>query len=352
LSVANGVATGVAHTNVWAGTMLLATYDANGLHFYLTDPLGSRRVQTDYAGAVEQTCQSLPFGDGETCSPSPTENLFTGKEHDLESGNDYFGARYYSSILGRFISPDWSVTVEPVPYGKLDDPQSLNLYAYVRNNPVAGVDSDGHDSREEQEQRVQENQASFNQGEAIYNSAMTAMFMANAAASFEDQEQNTNSTTTTVTLNRRPARIPGGQLLHDAGIDHEWITTPEGVSVGMGPANGGGHVPGINGIHLADGPGSPTEVVDHTGEVPISTRTFTGVDKAALATYIKVGTPTGRWVPGVNDCNIWANNVISQSTPHNIYGYLAVPGAGIPILLHQNVVVYADGSIHSPGGQQ
>ena len=68
----------------------------------------------------------------------------TGKERDTESGNDYFGARYYSSAMGRFMSPDWSAKAEPVPYAKLDDPQSLNLYSYVRNNPLARTDPDGH----------------------------------------------------------------------------------------------------------------------------------------------------------------------------------------------------------------
>jgi cell wall-associated NlpC family hydrolase len=46
--------------------------------------------------------------------------------------------------MGRFMSPDWSERVEPVPYAKLGDPQSLNLYAYVMNNPMARVDVDGH----------------------------------------------------------------------------------------------------------------------------------------------------------------------------------------------------------------
>jgi len=55
---------------------------------------------------------------------------------DTESGNDYFGARYYSSAIGRFMSPDWSAKAEPVPYSKLDDPQTLNLYAYVENHPL------------------------------------------------------------------------------------------------------------------------------------------------------------------------------------------------------------------------
>ena len=42
------------------------------------------------------------------------------------------------------MSPDWSAKEEPVPYAKLDNPQTLNLYAYMTNNPLGGVDSDGH----------------------------------------------------------------------------------------------------------------------------------------------------------------------------------------------------------------
>jgi RHS repeat-associated protein len=131
-----------AHTNVFAGRMLLATYDATGagLHFYLSDPLGTRRVQTGYNGELEQTCPSLPFGDDLTCSGSattPTEHHFTGKERDTESGNDYFGARYYASSMGRFTAPDDGSDQDP------SDPQSWNLYSYVRNNPLTHTDSDG-----------------------------------------------------------------------------------------------------------------------------------------------------------------------------------------------------------------
>lgn len=42
------------------------------------------------------------------------------------------------------MSPDWSAQEEPVPYAKLDNPQSLNLYSYVYNNPLTSVDADGH----------------------------------------------------------------------------------------------------------------------------------------------------------------------------------------------------------------
>src|SRR5579875_296724 len=118
----------------------LATYDGDDLHFYLNDWLGTRRVQTDYSGVVEQDCMSLPYGDSETCGPTPAENLFTGKARDAETaggvspfgvnqGNDYFGARYYGSSMGRFLSPD-SVGGDP------ENPQSWNLYSYVYNNPL------------------------------------------------------------------------------------------------------------------------------------------------------------------------------------------------------------------------
>jgi hypothetical protein len=46
--------------------------------------------------------------------------------------------------MGRFLSPDWSAKVTPVPYAKLGDPQTLNLYAYVGNNPLTRRDLDGH----------------------------------------------------------------------------------------------------------------------------------------------------------------------------------------------------------------
>ena len=69
---------------------------------------------------------------------------FTGKERDAETGLDYFGARYVSAAQGRFTSPDWSETPQAVPYASLEDPQTLNLYSYVSNNPLARNDLDGH----------------------------------------------------------------------------------------------------------------------------------------------------------------------------------------------------------------
>jgi len=60
---------------------------------------------------------------------------FTSKERDAETGLDYFGARYYSSPQGRCTTPDWPFA-DQFPH----DPQSWNLYAYGRNNPLRYID--------------------------------------------------------------------------------------------------------------------------------------------------------------------------------------------------------------------
>jgi RHS repeat-associated protein len=75
---------------------------------------------------------------------SSMTSQFTSKERDAETGLDYFGARYYSAAQGRFMTPDWSKTPTPVPYADFSDPQTLNLYSYVRNNPMGVTDPDGH----------------------------------------------------------------------------------------------------------------------------------------------------------------------------------------------------------------
>jgi RHS repeat-associated protein len=77
---------------------------------------------------------SVTCASAARCTPS----RFTGKERDFETGLDYFEARYLGSNMGRFLSPD------PLG-GHLEDPQTLNKYAYVRNNPVNLTDPTGLD---------------------------------------------------------------------------------------------------------------------------------------------------------------------------------------------------------------
>ena len=127
-------------TEVYAGSLHLATYSGGATgttYFEHTDWLGTERVRTTVAGANYETCTSLPFGDGMNCTGADVSPLhFTGKERDTESGLDNFGARYNASTMGRFMSPD------PLG-GKLADPQTLNKYSYVRNNPVTLTDPTG-----------------------------------------------------------------------------------------------------------------------------------------------------------------------------------------------------------------
>jgi RHS repeat-associated protein len=139
------------HGNVFLDGKVLATYTGTALlqsswHYSLNDWLGTRRVQANYSGASENLFQSLAYGDNLTTSngAGATENQFTSKERDVESGNDDFGARYYSSNLGRFLSPDWSPVPVAIPFANLSNPQTLNLYSCVKNNPLSSVDKDGH----------------------------------------------------------------------------------------------------------------------------------------------------------------------------------------------------------------
>jgi len=106
--------------------------------------LGIAPVASTSRWGFSFSISSNTLGLSESLYDDDAGSRSTGKERDNESGNDYFGARYYASSMGRFMSPDWSAKVEPVPYSKLDDPQSLNLYAYVMNNPLTRADADGH----------------------------------------------------------------------------------------------------------------------------------------------------------------------------------------------------------------
>ncbi len=130
-----------AHTNIFAGGKLLATYHDSDTYFILTDWLGTKRAEYT-PDDLRGTYFSLPYGNGPSTSgsaPDATEHLFTGKERDTESGNDYFGARYYASNMGRFMSPDPS----GIAYGNPYNPQSLNLYSYALNNPLKFTDPTG-----------------------------------------------------------------------------------------------------------------------------------------------------------------------------------------------------------------
>jgi RHS repeat-associated protein len=128
----------------------IARRDAdNTVKFYFSDNLGSASVITNNQGAMPPLAESdyYPYGAEIVITSGDSNHYkFTGKERDSESGLDNFGARYYGSSMGRFMSPDWAARPTAVPYAVYGDPQSLNLYTYVRNNTLNRSDPDGHNS--------------------------------------------------------------------------------------------------------------------------------------------------------------------------------------------------------------
>jgi RHS repeat-associated protein len=138
----------IAEVEAWTAGSGGSTANINWL---VTDQLGTPRLVFDQTGSLAATKRHdyLPFGEelssgqnGRTTTlgygPDGIRQKFTDKERDVETGLDYFGARYYSSTQGRFNSPDDLLNDTHV-----SDPATWNLYVYTRNNPLRYVDPSG-----------------------------------------------------------------------------------------------------------------------------------------------------------------------------------------------------------------
>lgn len=119
---------------------------------YLTnDHLGTPRINTDSTGQIVSRSDYMPYGEeivgiggrssGQGYVIDDVRHGFTGYEKDDETGLEYAQARMYAGSIGRFT------TVDPIKMKKsrMLDPQRVNLYAYVRNNPLMFVDKTGTD---------------------------------------------------------------------------------------------------------------------------------------------------------------------------------------------------------------
>ncbi len=133
------------------GNLVTANYYANGhpiayysstdgyLHFEHQDWEGTERMRTNHTGSVEGSYASLPFGDAFNASGTDTDPYhFAGLDHDADSDTEHADFRQYSSAQGRWLSPDPSS-------GSYDfgNPQSLDCYVYVLNNPLSLTDPKG-----------------------------------------------------------------------------------------------------------------------------------------------------------------------------------------------------------------
>jgi RHS repeat-associated protein len=145
---------GGTFSNVAISGNLVGSTTTN-INWLVTDHLGTPRMIVDQTGALANVKRRdyLPFGEelfagvgarttaqGYSLADGVRQQ-FTSKERDVETGLDYFSNRYYHSIPGRFMSAD------PIPMTsqRPSDPQRLNLYAYVRGNPLVNIDPNGLD---------------------------------------------------------------------------------------------------------------------------------------------------------------------------------------------------------------
>jgi RHS repeat-associated protein len=130
----------VATKYIFAGNLRVAMIKGSDVNYYHKDHLGSSTVMTDASGTMLETTDYMPFGfqrDSSGPNPNVTHYRFTDQELDVESGLYNYNARLYDAVTGRFISADTIIQ-------KAYDPQVLNRYAYVRNNPLIYTDPSGH----------------------------------------------------------------------------------------------------------------------------------------------------------------------------------------------------------------
>jgi len=139
IQVVNTNGTEINETYIYLYDKLIAKYDTNGRKFfYHPDHLGSTSLVTNESGDVVEDLLYLPYGD--LLSGNELSRFtYTGQEKDQETEfmNYGEGERSYYPRFARFLQCD---EVKPNIY----DPQLLNCYSYVRNNPYKYVDSSGN----------------------------------------------------------------------------------------------------------------------------------------------------------------------------------------------------------------
>jgi len=121
----------------FANDQLITKKNPDGTkNYYHNDHLGSTAILSNQSGGLVEETKYDPWGEVKA-GGTKSKFLFTGQEKDLETNLNYYNARYYDSHIRRFTQPD-DIIQNPF------NPQSLNRYSYVLNNPLRYTDPTGH----------------------------------------------------------------------------------------------------------------------------------------------------------------------------------------------------------------
>ena len=133
---------GVARRYVVHQNRRIAEESGGATQFLHPDHLGNIVLITDTVGAIVKETGYLPFGTiAFTTGTSSSDHGFISREFDEEIGLVFCASRYYDPALGRFISPDPFLLLNPEK--TLGNVGGFNLYVYAGNNPMRQVDDNG-----------------------------------------------------------------------------------------------------------------------------------------------------------------------------------------------------------------
>lgn len=172
----SGTQTGIDYLGF--GPLAVRLSDGGSPVYTHKDHLGSAVAATNASGGILWREAYTPFGEKWDRADENNDLAgYTGHIDDSSTKLTYMQARYYDPSIGRFLRPD--------PIGYQDQ---LNLYAYVRNNPVQFFDPFGEDTRKQQRANQM---AAIRQGRTTPNGGgvlLDVLFIAVDVATFPSGE--------------------------------------------------------------------------------------------------------------------------------------------------------------------
>jgi RHS repeat-associated protein len=289
----------------FGGKRIARRDSSNNVVYYAADHLGTSRVVASSAGAILDQFDFYPFGGERVLSASSGNTYkFTSKERDTESNLDNFGARYDSSILGRFMSPDPKI----LSIRHIANPQKWNKYSYVLNNPLALFDPNG----------MEEVTIQFR---AFIPQASVAGYKGDNRT-FSSDTQASSRVTVTVRIETDPAKNHGNPLIGSSYVVGATHPVKGGEKTSDGPqlpmVTAGQDKNGNVTVNIKESMGNPyTKDVDPNGTIKANVN-ITVDEKATGAQFNGTLSGSPSFEANVSVDGGQNQNVPLQSAPDNV----------------------------------